>query len=215
MNEKKPLIIASAVLAVIILAGGGALYYFHFVVMPKALKELEDAKKAVADAMDKKSKIKGYLEQIDVLKKDEEKKRSRIPNLDTKEYDGLANLLDDIRKRAGVDISGGRFSQAREAGPGVASPNVHKVQYDMNVKGAFHQLVRYLNLIEKEKRYLGVDSLTIGRGADASVRGRSVAQAMRDLKITLSSYTYRVPPTPPPVTVAEDKGGGQSTPVPD
>ena len=226
MNEKKPLIIASAALGLIILAGGGVLYYLHFVVLPKSQKALDAAQKAVADAQDKKGKIKGFVDQIEVLKKEEEKKKTRIPNLDSKEYDGLANLLDDIRKRAGVDISGGRYSQPKAttagkgpkgAGAGAATANVHKVQYDMTVKGAFHQLVRYLNLIEKERRFLNVDTFVVTRGSDSASRGKGVAQAMRDLKITVSSYTYRTAPTPaaPPSPAAAEDKGGQSTPVPD
>lgn len=228
MNEKKPLIIASAVLALIIMAGGGTLYYLHFVVLPENVKARDAARKAVADAKDKKGKIKGFTETIESLKKEEEQKKSRIPNLDSKEYDGLAVLMDDLRKRAGVDINRGAFSQSKAAaaaaakgapkgGPAPPSANVHKVQYDFQVKGAFHQLVRYLNLVEKERRFLNVENFSIVRGSEAATKGKSAAQAMRELKISISSYTYRVPPTvePPPTTPVADDKGGQSTPVPD
>ena len=231
MNEKKPLIIASAVLALIILAGGGVLYYLHFVVLPKAQKQLEAAQKAVADAKDKQGKIKPFTEQIENLKKEEEKKKTRIPNLDSKEYDGLANLLDDIRKRAGVDLSGGSYSQpkgaAAKAGPRTAAAaaptsGVHKVNYDMNVKGGFHQLLRYLNLLERERRFLNVDSFTITKGSDGkeSKEGKGASQAVRNLKVAVSSYTYRTPPPPPPPpgtasTAVEADKGGQSTLPPD
>jgi Tfp pilus assembly protein PilO len=221
MNEKKPLIIACAVLAFIIIAGGSALYYFHFVVLPKSQAALDAARKAVAEAKEKKNKIKELVANIDRLKAEEAEKKSRIPNLDAKEYDGLANLLDDIRKRAGVDVSKGTFQRPRAeaAGKGapVAAGNVHKVQYDMGVKGAFHQLVRYLNLLEKEKRFINVESFTIGRGTDAAVRGKSVAQAVRDLKIVVSSYTWRHGPTgaATPAVVSVEEKGGVSTPVPE
>jgi hypothetical protein len=86
----------------------------------------------------------------------------------------------------------------------------------MSVRGAFHQLVRYLNLVEKEKRFLNVDTFSILRGSDGGLKGNTVAQAVRELKITISTYTYRTPALPPPpaAATAEDKGG-QSTPVPD
>jgi hypothetical protein len=239
MNEKKPLIIASAALGLIILVGGGVLYYLHFVVLPKAQKELEQAQKAVADAKDKQSKIKGFNEEIERLKKEEEKKKTRIPNLDSKEYDGLANLLDDIRKRAGVDLSGGTYSQSKSTaaakssapkpvGKGGAAPvstaGVHKVQYDLQVKGGFHQLLRFLNLLEKERRFLNVETFDIAKGSGDGIAakeakaGKSIPGApIRNLKVVVSSYTYRTaaaPPPPAPVTVEIDKGG-QSTPVPD
>jgi hypothetical protein len=225
MNEKKPLIIASAALGLIILAGGGILYYLHFVVLPKVQKELEVAQKAVADAKDKQGKIKGYKLEIDRLTKEEEKKKTRIPNLDSKEYDGLANLLDDIRKRAGVDLSGGTYAQSKTATAAKAAPRgaaaapttgVHKVQYDMNVKGGFHQLLRYLNLLEKERRFLNVESFAITKGSETTGKDKGAAQAMRQLKVIVSSYTYRTPPPPPPVTptavVEAAEKGGQSTP---
>jgi len=236
MNEKKPLIIASAALGLIILVGGGVLYYLHFVVLPKIQKDLDDAQKAVADAKDKQNKIKGFTEEIERLKKEEEKKKTRIPNLDSKEYDGLANLLDDLRKRAGVDLAGGAYSQSKSS-PGAAragapktpakgapapTAGVHKVQYDLNVKGGFHQLLRFLNLLEKERRFLNVESFDVARGtADTSARdikaGKSSAPApIRNLKVVVSSYTYRTAPPPPAPTVGvEVDRGGQSTPVPD
>ncbi|HEX7897383.1 MAG TPA: hypothetical protein VF950_06465 [Planctomycetota bacterium] len=230
MNEKKPLIIASAALGVIILAGGGMLYYFHFVVLPKVQKALDAAQKAVAEAKDKQGKIKGFKEEIERLKKVEEQKKTRIPNLDSKEYDGLANLLDDIRKRAGVNLSGGTYAQpkaaagaaaARAAPKGAAAAaapttGVHKVQYTMDIRGGFHQLLRYLNLLEKERRFLNVDTFTITKGADTG-KGDKAGQAVRNLKVVVSSYTYRTPPAPPtPATAtAEADKGGQSTPVPD
>ena len=232
INEKKPVIIASASLALSILAGGGVLYYLHFVVLPKAQKQLEAAQKAVADAKDKQGKIKPYKEQIESLKKEEEKKKTRIPNLDSKEYDGLANLLDDIRKRAGVDLAGGNYSQpkgasAAKAPKGAAAAatstaGVHKVNYDMQVKGGFHQLLRYLNLLEKERRFLNVDTFTITKGSEAkdTKDGKGAAVAVRNLKVVVSSYTYRTPPPPPPPpgttpTAVEADKGAQSTPVPD
>lgn len=236
MNEKKPLIIACAILAFIILAGGAAFYYLHFVVLPKSEKARDDARQSVAEAKEKKRKIKDLTADIDALRKEEEEKKSRIPNLDTKEYDGLANLLDDIRKRAGVDVSKGTFQVPRaataaataaptrapgpaQAGAAAATASVHKVQYDMAVKGAFHQLVRYLNLLEKEKRFLNIETLSISKGAgtEATLKARRSAHAVRDLKIVVSSFTWRQGPTgatQPAVVVAEEKGG-QSTAVPD
>lgn len=234
MNEKKPLIIASAVLGLIILVGGGVLYYLHFVVLPKAQKALEAAQKAVADAKDKQGKIKGFNEEIERLKKEEEKKKTRIPNLDSKEYDGLANLLDDLRKRAGVDLAGGSFSQPKTAvktassrtAKGAAAPaaGVHKVQYDLNVKGGLHQLLRFLNLLEKERRFLNVETFDVTKGSGDSIAAKdakagksSPGAPIRNLKVVVSSYTYRTPPPPPSPTtaVAEVDKGGQSTPVPD
>lgn len=223
MNEKKPIIIACAVLSLIILAGGAAIYYFRFVVLPEREKVLAQAREAVKQAQEKKAKIDGLKKEILKLSEDEAKEKTRIPDLDGLEYDGLANLLDDIRKRTGVDVAKGTYSQAKSAGGAAAkgaapaASNVHKVQYDLGVKGGFHQLLRYLNQLEKERRFLFVESFTVGKGSEGgAARGATggATQAVRDLKVVVSSYTYR--PTaparkaPPP----EDKGG-VSTDVPE
>ena len=124
-------------------------------------------------------------------------------------------------------VSKGTFQLPKASGPTTArapaakgapaaggAANVHKVQYDIAVKGAFHQLVRYLNLLEKEKRFLNIETFTIVKGSESQMKGKSVAQAVRELKIVVSSFTWRQGPTgavQPAVVVAEEKGG-QSTP---
>jgi hypothetical protein len=87
----------------------------------------------------------------------------------------------------------------------------------MNIKGGFHQLLRYLNLLEREKRFLNVESFTIARGSDASSRGGKVTQAARNLKIVISTYTFRTAggSEQPEKAVTAAPEGGQSTPVPE
>jgi hypothetical protein len=224
MNEKKPIIIACVVLALIVISGGSAIYYFNWVVLPERQKVLDDAIAEVRKAQDKKNLIPKLQAQIKGLKEEEARKRVRIPDLDRMEYDTLANLLDDVRKRAGVNVSRGAYSLPRAAAatpgrPAASTANVHQVQYELSVKGGFHQLLRYLNMLEKDRRFMNVESFTVSKGSDAPT-GRTGAkgatQAVRDLKITLTSYTYRLAaPQPLKGLKAEDDKGGVSTDVPE
>lgn len=222
MNEKKPIIIACVVLALIVISGGSAIYYFNWVVLPERQQVLDNAIAEVRKAQEKKNLIPKLQAQIADLRQQEIKKKVRIPDLDHMEYDGLANLLDDIRQRAGVDVSRGAYSLPRtQTGPGgrpAAAPNIHQVQYELGVKGGFHQLLRYINMLEKDRRFMNVDAFTIARGSEAGItgKGRGATQAVRDLKITLISYTYRLA-APPPVKGAkpDDDRGGVSTDVPE
>ena len=225
MNEKKPLIIACIALGVIILAGGSLLYYFNFVVLPEQEKLLAGANAELAKAREKKALIPKIEASISDLRAQEVKKKTRIPDLDDKEYDGLALLLDDMRKRAGVDVAKGSYSIPKAAATtgragaaaGGASANVHKVQYDLGVKGGFHQLLRYLNMLEKDRRFINVESFSIAKGgAEGGAKGgnRGATQAIRELKVVITSYTYRQGAKPPKAIAKEDEGG-ISTDVPE
>lgn len=222
MNEKKPIIIACVVLFLIVSAGGSAIYYLNFVKLPEREKVLADAAAELKKAQEKKALIPKIEASIKDLRAQEIKKKTRIPDLDGLEYDGLANLLDEMRKRAGVEVSAGRFSIPKAAAgaggrAGPATTNVHKVQYDLGVKGGFHQLLRYVNMLEKDRRFLNVESFGVTKGSDtatAKAGAKGATQAVRDLKVTITSYTYRVPP-PPPKPVAKEDEGGRSTDVPE
>lgn len=220
MNEKKPIIIACVVLFLIVSAGGSAIYYLNFVKLPEREKVLADAAAELKKAQEKKALIPKIEASIKDLRAQEIKKKTRIPDLDALEYDGLANLLDDMRKRAGVEVSGGRFTIPKAAAgagrAGATATNVHKVQYDLGVKGGFHQLLRYVNMLEKDRRFLNVESFVVSKGSDtvAKAGSKGATQAVRDLKVAITSYTYRVPP-PAPKPAAKEDEGGRSTDVPE
>ena len=220
MNEKKPLIIACVVLFLIIAGGSSAIYYLGFVKLPEREKVLAAAVAELKKAQEKKALIPKLEASIKDLKDQAVKKRVRIPDLDGLEYDGLANLLDDMRKRAGVDVAKGSFSLPKggAAGgrPGATAANIHKVQYDLGVKGGFHQLLRYLNMLEKDRRFLNVESFAVAKGSEAGAAkgAKGATQAVRELKVVITSYTYRVPPPPAKPVVKEDEGG-RSTDVPE
>ena len=136
--------------------------------------------------------------------------------MDRAEYDVFAELLDDLRRKAGVTIPRTAWTTPSRPAPAPGKPGipatVHKVQYDVSVTGSFYQLLRYVNLIEQQRRFIGVENFSIAKGT-GEVAG-SKAAPRRDLKITIYSYTYK--PTPVPFVIeAEVERSGKSTDIPD
>jgi len=218
MNEKQFTIIWVVALVLILIAGGASIYYLQFEVLEQKKAELAAVQAQVADATKKKLAIPGLQKSIAELQKKEAELITHIPNLTRAEYDEFANLLDDIRRKAGVSVSRASWAVPSKPTPipgrpaVVQPPTVHKVQYDLGVVGNFYQILRYINLLEQHKRFIGVDSFSIAKGPGGE--GKSTAQPKRDLRITIYSYTYKLPPTPF-VIEAQEARSGKSTDIPD
>lgn len=218
MNEKQVLIITIAALALVVLLGAAAIWWFQFNVLAEKQQQLEALKSELNGARAK-------VAQIDTLKKEIKKaedeialKQERIPNMDRAEYDKFADLLDDKRRRAGVFVPQARWATASapQAVPGRPArgipPTMHKVQYEMSVKGGFYQLLKYVNLLEEERRFINVESFSITpSGASASPGSVNL---MREMRLTLFSYTYR-PQEKVPLPKTDTQRAGLSTPIPE
>jgi Tfp pilus assembly protein PilO len=221
MSEKQTTVITIVALVLILLAGGGGIYYLHFVILEEKKTENAKLEKIVADYKAKKAKIRQLQMQIADLEKTEADKIQQIPNLTKQEYDEFANNLDKLRRQAGVQVSrAGWMVPAKPAPvPGrqtVSIPQaVHKVQYDLSVTGTFYQLLRYVNLLEQQRRFIGVQTFSIGRGgSDASEKGSTAKALKRDLKVTIYSYTYKLPDAAVVIEIPETRSG-KSTDIPD
>jgi hypothetical protein len=81
------------------------------------------------------------------------------------------------------------------------------------VTGSFYQLLRYINILEQNKRFIGVENFAISKagGSDSS---KSPEAPRRDLKIIIYSYTYKLPPKPFEIDAPEARSG-KSTDIPD
>jgi len=216
MNEKQFTIIWVVALVLIIIAGGASIYYLQFEVLEQKKQELAIVQGQVLDATKKKNAIPGLRNSIAELEKKESELITHIPNLTRAEYDVLAELLDDLRRKAGVSVSraGWMVPSRAAAMPGrpVQPPTVHKVQYDLTVSGNFYQLLRYINLLEQNRRFMGVETFSIAKGSGAEAK--SVLLPKRDLRITIYSYTYKLPPTPF-IIDSDEVRSGKSTDLPE
>ena len=220
MNEKQFTIIWVVALVIIILAGSGAIWYLQFDVLVEKRKELDAVKQEVAAARAKVAKIPALQKSIAELKKRADELATHIPNLDRAEYDVFAELLDDLRRRANVNVPRATWTVPTRPAPvpgkpAVAQPpTVHKVQYDMSVTGSFYQLIRYINLMEQQRRFIGVETFTITKGSTDPAKVKATAPK-RDLKITIYSYTYKPQNPQPFVLEVPEERSGKSTDIPD
>lgn len=220
MNEKQFTIIWTVALVIILLAGGGAIWYLQFDVLEEKRAALKTVKAKVADAKAKQGKIKQLKESIAALTKQANDLAAHIPNLDRAEYDVFAELLDDLRRKAGVNVPRAAWTIPSKPTPipgrqsFVQPATVHKVQYDIAVNGSFYQLLRYVNLLEQQKRFIGVENFAITKSSGGDAGPNKPTTPRRDLKIQIYSYTYKMPKTPfelPP----EEARSGRSTEIPD
>lgn len=220
MNEKQFTIIWVVALVIILLAGGGAIWYLQFDTLPQKRAALEAVKEQVRGATTKKNNIPTLKKSIAELGKKATELASHIPNLERAEYDVFAELLDDMRRKAGVNVP-----RASWTVPGRPTPipgrtttqmpaTVHKVQYDLTVNGSFYQLLRYINLLEQQKRFIGVENFTVSKSGQDLSAGKTAAAPRRDLKVTIYSYTYKLPPKAFELEFEESRSG-RSTEIPD
>lgn len=220
MNEKKVTVITVVCLILILLGGGGAIYYFQFEVLVAMEAERDVLQQQVASDTAKKNAIPGLEKQIKQVSVELEVESKKIPDLDREEYDKLAVKLDSFRSRAGVTVDRGGWSTPKPpipmpGRPGrlpAIPPGFHKVEYDLNVSGSFYQLLRYINLLEQEGRFLNVENFSISPGSQATVAPATPGAAatrqpppQRDLKITVYTYTSRPAPKPFEIEGGEDK----------
>ena len=218
MNEKQFTIIWVVALVIILLAGSGAIWYLQFDVLVEKTRELEAVRARVSEARAKVAKIPMLEKSIKELTKKADELATHIPNLDRAEYDVFAELLDELRRRANVVVP--RVSWGVPARPApipgrppvVQPPTIHKVQYDISVVGSFYQLIRYINLLEQQRRFIGVENFTIGKGPGDPKQKTTAPK--RDLKLTIYSYTYKQPQKPMELEMIEERSG-KSTDIPD
>ena len=219
MNEKQFTIIWVVALVIILLAGSGAIWYLQFDVLVEKTRELDAVKARVAEARAKVAKIDGLNKSIKELNKKAEELATHIPNLDRAEYDVFADMLDELRRRASVVVPRVNWTVPSRPAPipgrpaVVQPPTIHKVQYDISVTGSFYQVIRYINLLEQQRRFIGVENFTITKGAGDSGKLKAAAPK-RDLKLTIYSYTYKQPQKPMELDLPDERAG-RSTDIPD
>lgn len=217
MNEKQVTVLTIVLLAVILLVGGAAGYYFYFVLLAERKQDLANLNKQVSDAEKKRDSIPSLESQIAQLEDDLKELLPRIPMRDRLEYDRFANLLDGLRRRAGVQVPSASYSQARASRPvpgrrgrGRIPARMHKVEYNVDVKGTFYQLIRYINLLEDQKRFIKVQEFSIVPA------GREVTPGMAPQRtMNLKVYTFTYKQTIKPEILEVKRPLGTSIPPPE
>jgi Tfp pilus assembly protein PilO len=217
MSEKQILIVTIVTLVLVVIVGAAAVWWFQFNVLDEKKQQLEAVKTELNGALTKVAQIDGLKKDITKAEGEIAQKQERIPNLDRAEYDKFANLLDEKRRRAGVFVPQARWATVTAPQPVPGRPSrgipasMHKVQYEMSVKGGFYQLLKYVNLLEEERRFINVESFSILPSGGSSTSG---TQLLREMKLTLYSFTYR-PKEKAPLPQAAAERAGISTLIPE
>ncbi len=223
MSERQMTIVLLVVMGVIIVVGAGAVYYLRFQDLATREEELAQVSLQVDEALAKKRDIPKYVAKVKDLTEKIARIRSQIPVFDPKyENDEFANLVDNLRKKCQVDISGAKFSAPRSSGPGEDIPGtIFRARYEMKVSGGFFQLLNFLNHLETERRFLVADGIKLLAGSISESRGLA---PVRELQLNLSTFLQRPSAAPPGVAARPAEKPGEapleepkrlSTPIPD
>ena len=224
MSERQMTIILLCVMGAIVLLGAGALYWLQFQELATLEEELTQVTAKVNDAQKKKSEIPGLEERKKSLTETIERIRGQIPLFTKEENDQFADLVDHLRKKCRVLISGARFSAAKTAGPGEKDlpAGIYRARYEYRVTGGFYQLLNFMNHLETERRFLVLDGIKLGAGTVAEGRGLT---PVRELVLNISTFLQRpsapVPgaveakPVEKPGEVTDEPRKNLTTPIPD
>lgn len=201
MSEKKITLITLIVLGLILLGGAGAIWYLYFNVLAAEEEEITQLQSKVAQARRKQSQLKSLREMLDKLTKDAEEKAARIPSLDIEEYDRFANTIEGLKRQAGIFVWQAAHIEERRSVSrrGMAAgkrlpPQVHKVDYEFLCTGRFFPLLRFINLLETNQRFLEIQSCSISTWEEALQD--DPRSDLREMKIKVTTYTYEVSAVP-------------------
>jgi len=223
VSERQMTIILLIVLGAIVLLGAGALYWLQFQELSTLQEELDQVSKKVVEATEKRDKIKDFERRVKDLTETIERIRGQIPIFNPKEEnDAFADLVDHLRKKCRVQISGARYSAAKTGGPGEPTipGGIFRARYEYRVTGGFYQLLNFMNHLETERRFLVLDGIKLAAGNVAEGRG----QPVRELVLNISTFLQRPSaalPGAPEAKPAEKPGEAPeetrrlSTPIPD
>lgn len=172
-------IFVGVVIAIAVLLGAG----FYFVVFKAQKEKLETMTTAVGD-------VEGQLEiarHIDDNYADFERKMTNMEDLVTKFQDRLpeerniGRLIGNF-ERQGSDL--GLLVTLEPQGK-ISEPAKVTYPYKVTVKGDYHDIVTFINLFERDERYIKVNKLVIKE--QKVVDG----QLMTEASFTLSTFVFK------------------------
>ena len=102
-----------------------------------------------------------------------------------------------MRKSSNVYVASGSYTPSPPGSPGPQGPlppSVQKITYSFAVRGGWFNLLRFINMLETQKRIINVDSITITPGGNDE---KLTTTPRRELGIRITSYMYREAPPPP------------------
>lgn len=222
MSEKNLTILLLVIMGVIIVGGGIALYFMRFVTLDDLEQQLTAVNAQVAEAQQKKAKIKALKEEARILTEKRDEILQQIPAFDDNENDQYANLIDQLRKKCRVQIADHKYKARGGTGEVAMPKEIFRARYEFKATGGFFQLLNFLNHLETDRRLLIGENIQLRAGAASE--GRS-GTPIRELSLTVSTFMKRMAPAAPPapgtkpaekpVETRTEEPKRVSTPIPD
>lgn len=105
------------------------------------------------------------------------------------EYDAFMNMIERLRRQAGIAIAQMRWvAPKRATGPGAKQVKIpaslHKSDFEIQCVGGFYQLLRFLNLLEMANRHIVVENFQIAAG-------KSTGMALHTMKVNIFTFAYQ------------------------
>jgi len=190
-------------MALIIVAGGVGIWYLEFNLLSSEKEELEKVKKQVKSAKAKKKGLKKLKETLETLDKKLADLIKRIPDFDLAEYDGFINNIEEMRRQSNIFIKSATYTKPTKTAPKrggvqekIIPPDVHRADYDLVCQGGFYTLLRFINLMETQQRFMEIKSLTLTAPKRRIRIGPPIL--LRELNMKVTTYTFRIPDQLPP-----------------
>ncbi|MHC4607211.1 MAG: type 4a pilus biogenesis protein PilO [Planctomycetota bacterium] len=195
MSEKHVTLITLGVLAIVIVLGGVGVWFFQFNWLSQEKAELETVKKQLADAQRKADELVDLRAEVDAFAKKLAADK-RIPDLDKKEYDAFADEIEEMKRRSGIAIGEAAYLPQRQAmrrkGAAQQPKGIKKVDYEFTCASTFYPLLRFVNLVETQPRFVEVTDCTIA--SETRSTGEGPPSIIRTMKMKVTTYAFEVTP---------------------
>lgn len=182
---------------VIVMAGVlSAAFYFAVytgqqAVLTEELAKLETVKQDLKTARETAANIEALREEASKMQQLVDLFEKRLP--DEREIPMLVKQFEDLGTRAGLRV---QLAQNQT----IIENSKETIPYKVTAQGTFHQIVHFINLLERDERYLKVSDLDIG----PETAGASQAT------FTLSTFRFIQPATPAASEAAPKHAGAAS-----
>ncbi len=188
-----------AFVAVVISLAGVLCAAFYFAVytgqqaeLKTELAKLETIKQDLKTARETEANIKALRDEASKMQQLVDLFELRLP--DEREIPLLVKNFEDLGTRAGLRV---QLVQNQN----IMENSKETIPYKVTAQGTFHQIVHFINLLERDKRYLKISDLDIGpEEAGAS-----------EATFTLSTFRFIQAATPAPAPAAAPKPAGAAS----
>jgi Tfp pilus assembly protein PilO len=121
--------------------------------LAQATAELEKTNQELKEARETEAKFDEFKKEAEKAEQLVQLFEDRLP--EEREIPRLLDQFEGIAKDLGLSVE---LTQL----PTKTDPNKETIPYEVVARGDFHEIVQFINMLERDKRYLKVSSLDIG-----------------------------------------------------